>query len=107
MHRDVEALLEKNRAGITDLCRRYSVVRLRVFGSALTDGWDPVHSDLDFLAEYGPERSRLSPWDALVGLQMELERLLGTRVDVVDWHAAVNPYFKAQAEKQAMVLYAG
>ncbi len=35
------------------LCQRYAVMRLRVFGSALSSEWNEATSDFDFLVEYG------------------------------------------------------
>ena len=47
--------LKKNRAELKELCRRYRVRRLDVFGSAATSrGFDPQRSDLDFLVEFEP-----------------------------------------------------
>jgi predicted nucleotidyltransferase len=99
-------LLESRREEVEALCRRFHVVRLRVFGSAAAGLWKPESSDLDLLAEYGPESALLPPLDRLVGLQLELEALLGRKVDVVDWGAARNPYFRRQAESQAQEFYA-
>ena len=38
---------------IGELCRRYGVRRLVLFGSAVTDRFDPSRSDVDFLVESG------------------------------------------------------
>lgn len=40
-------LVERNRAAIEELCRRYHVKRLELFGSAATDAFDQAASDLD------------------------------------------------------------
>ena len=47
-------VLEENREAIADLCVRYGVVRLEVFGSSLRDDFRPGESDLDLLVEFGP-----------------------------------------------------
>ena len=49
------ALIEQKRESLVDLCRRYRVSRLEVFGSAVTGKFDPERSDLDVLVEF--ERS--------------------------------------------------
>ena len=65
---------------IRDICRRYSVKELAVFGSALRDDFRP-DSDVDFLVEFQP--------DAPIGflafgrMQQELEELVERRVDLV------------------------
>ncbi len=46
-------LLQQHRSEIADLCRRYRVHRLEVFGSAARGGdFDPEKSDVDFLVEF-------------------------------------------------------
>ena len=42
-------LIEQRRSAIAELCRRYGVQRLDVFGSAVSGRFDPKTSDLDFL----------------------------------------------------------
>lgn len=42
-------LLEEKRTAIADLCKRYHVRRLDVFGSAAAGPFDPQESDVDFL----------------------------------------------------------
>ncbi|MEQ1936266.1 MAG: nucleotidyltransferase domain-containing protein [Fimbriimonadaceae bacterium] len=98
-------ILEQNREAIEDLCRRFHVVRLRIFGSAANGSWES-DSDFDFLVEYGQGSRTLPPLDRLVGLEAELEELLGRRVDAVDWNAASNPYFRESAEETAELFYA-
>jgi predicted nucleotidyltransferase len=62
-------------------CRRHGIVRLALFGSALTDSFSD-ESDLDFLAEWAPD-AFLSLYD-LVRAEAELAQMLGRRVDLVD-----------------------
>ncbi len=57
---------------------RYRVSNPRVFGSALR-GTDTETSDLDLLVDADPGATLLD----LSGLQVELEDLLGVRVDVL------------------------
>lgn len=48
-------MIEQHRAEIAELCRRYAVRRLEIFGSAArgTD-FDPARSDADFLVDFEP-----------------------------------------------------
>ncbi|BBO24515.1 MAG: nucleotidyltransferase domain-containing protein [Fimbriimonadaceae bacterium] len=100
-----EQLLRSNRESIEALCRKYAVKRLRLFGSALRDDWDPATSDLDFLAEFGPPVG-MNAFDRYMGLVLDLEALLGRKADVVDWNAASNPFFRRHAERSAKEFYA-
>ena len=66
---------------IAELCRKYDVEELALFGSALRDDFTP-ESDVDFLVvfknnDYGPWMSKLT------GLEEDLAALLGRPVDVV------------------------
>ncbi len=101
----VEGLLAANREGLEALCRKYAVKRLRLFGSALREDWNPETSDLDFLAEFGPPVG-MNAFDRFMGFVLDLEALFGRQVDVVDWNAAKNPFFRRHAERSAKDLYA-
>ena len=45
-------LLEERLEPLRELCRRYGVERLEVFGSAAKGGFNPATSDLDFIARF-------------------------------------------------------
>lgn len=92
-----------DREAIADLCRRFRVRRLSVFGSALTDRFDENRSDVDFLVEFG---DAAAGFDAYFGLKEELESLLRSPIDLVMASAIVNPYFAASVEASAEELYA-
>lgn len=67
---------------IQNLCRRFGVDELAIFGSVLGDEFD-ANSDLDFLVRFrsGAEK----PWMGhFQELEEELSRLLGREVDLVD-----------------------
>jgi predicted nucleotidyltransferase len=100
------ALIQSKSVEIKELCRRYGVLRLRLFGSALRTTWDPDRSDLDFLTEFGPPPEGVNAFDQQFGLIVDLERLFGRSVDVVDWAAAKKPIFLQIAESEAKVVYA-
>lgn len=106
MNSIVADLIESHRHEIREVCRRHAVRRLRLFGSALGDDWDPDGSDLDFLVEYLPERRLLAPLDALVGVKLGLEDALGIPVDAVDWDAVSNPFLRDVAQARALEIYA-
>lgn len=88
---------------LAEVCVRYGVTRLRVFGSAVTDRFDPARSDVDVLVDYAPEAERT--FSAFFSLQDELAVLFGRSVDVVDARTVRNPYFAASL-RSAEDLYA-
>lgn len=65
---------------IADLCHRYRVRRLSVFGSALRGNFRP-DSDVDLLVEFEPEAQ--VGFIALSRMQRELSAIFGRRVDLV------------------------
>ena len=73
----LERLLEEKREDILRIAARHGARNVRVFGSVARGEADEA-SDIDFLVDMEPGRSLLD----LGGLQMELEALLGCRVDV-------------------------
>ena len=98
-------LIEENRAAVEDLCRRFHVARLEVFGSAADGTFDESRSDVDFLAEFQPlEPGPLA--DAYFGLLAELQRVFGRKVDLVTPGAIRNPLFLRAVNRSRKVLYA-
>lgn len=75
---DIKKLLEEKREEILRICAKYGARNVRVFGSVARGEADEA-SDVDLLVELEPGRSLFD----LGGLQYELERVLGHRVDVV------------------------
>lgn len=47
------AVVQDKVDAIADLCRKYGVVRLHIFGSATRDDFRPGESDLDLLVDFG------------------------------------------------------
>jgi predicted nucleotidyltransferase len=97
-------LIEAHRAEIADLCRRFHVRRLEVFGSAArgTD-FDPARSDVDllvaYLADHHPDIG------SYFDLQDALADLLGRKVDLVMEGAVNNPYIRAGIDRSRQPLY--
>lgn len=89
---------------IAHLCREFGVLRLALFGSAVSGQLD-AGSDVDFLVEF-PPGTRLGPWmRRLTDLKQALERLLHRPVDVVTTEALKNPRFKRVAEQTMTPIY--
>lgn len=97
--------IEEHRADLADLCRRYRVLSLSLFGSASRDDFDPQRSDYDFLVDFGALTSGQYA-DAYFGLLESLELLLGRPVDLVVASAIKNPYFRESVEQTKALLYA-
>lgn len=100
----MDSTLVLDRDAIAAMCRAHGVQRLRLFGSAASNRFDPSRSDVDVLVEFVAEVQ--DPFDAYFGLKEDLERLLGREVDLVMASAVRNPHFAASALAEAEELYA-
>lgn len=100
----MRAALVLDREAIARTCDAHGVQRLRLFGSAISDRFDPAHSDVDVLVEFAPGTP--DPFDAYFGLKEDLERLFDREVDLVMADAMRNPHFAASALASAKELYA-
>ncbi|OQB76389.1 MAG: Nucleotidyltransferase domain protein [Deltaproteobacteria bacterium ADurb.Bin135] len=75
---DLRNLLREKRALILDIAKRHGASNVRIFGSVARGDFDEK-SDVDFLVEMEPDRSLLDH----ASLLLDLEKLLGCKVDVV------------------------
>ncbi len=75
---ELPSFINGKRTEILEICRRNGASNVRIFGS-VARGEAGASSDLDFLVDLEPNRSLLDH----IGLQQELEDLLGVEVDVV------------------------
>jgi predicted nucleotidyltransferase len=91
-------LVRKNRAKILALAERRGVTNLRVFGS-VGRGEDTKHSDLDLLVDLKRGRSLLD----LGGLLMDLQELLGCKVDLVT-EGGLHWYIRDKIVREARPL---
>lgn len=101
----MHAVIESNLDALRELCRRYRVTRLEVFGSAATGDFDPATSDVDLLAEFDLSGNG-SALEQYIGFIQAAEQLLGCKVDVVNPTMIRNPYFRQGVEETRRALYA-
>ncbi len=87
---------------INQVCQRYRVRELALFGSALRDDFGDA-SDIDLLVEFDPE-ARVS-FITLARMQRELSALLHRRVDLVPKHG-LKPRIRQSVLDSAEVVYA-
>jgi hypothetical protein len=94
----VEELLKERRDGIRRIAAEHSARNTRVFGSAARGTAGP-ESDIDLLIDVGPTTSSWFP----AGLILDLQELLGCRVEVVI-ERALNPDIREQVLNEAIEL---
>ena len=97
-------IIEKHIDEITQLCEKYGVRRLELFGSACRGEFDPETSDLDFIAEFadidlpGYGMRYLEFADAL-------EVLLARKIDVITTNSTMNPLFRQAIDECRVMIY--
>lgn len=94
----LDPTLKARRAAILGIAARHGAANVRVFGSAARGLLGP-DSDVDFLVDVGEVHSSWFP----AGLVLDLEELLGRKVDVLT-EAAVYPPLRARILAEAVPL---
>jgi predicted nucleotidyltransferase len=92
-------LLQQKRAEILAVAQKHGAKNVRVFGS-VARGEAGEDSDIDFLIDY--DLDKISPWFP-AGLLLDLEALLGFRVDVATIDM-LKLRMKEQVLKEAIFL---
>lgn len=95
---DIEKLLHDKRDEISAIAFRHGAYNVRVFGSVARGEAGP-DSDVDFLIDVGETTSSWFP----AGLILDLEKILGRRVEVVTARA-LNPYIRDNVLREAKPL---
>lgn len=94
--------IEVGEERLSELCRRYQVRELSVFGSAARGEMRP-DSDVDLLVEFLPG-ARIDLLDH-AGLMLDLSNLLGRKVDLVS-KRALKPLIRDSILREARLVYA-
>jgi uncharacterized protein len=94
--------IQVEEAKLIELCGRYAVRELSLFGSAVRGEMRP-DSDIDLLVEFLPE-AEIDLVD-YAGLMLELSALLGRKVDLVSKNG-LKPLIRSSVLGEARLLYA-
>lgn len=100
----MNALIEERKPALVELCDRYKVDRLDLFGSAATDKFDPESSDLDFIVTFG-DRTPGTYARRYLAFAEALEQLFHRPVDLLTERSIRNPYFRRAVESTRQKLY--
>jgi predicted nucleotidyltransferase len=87
---------------IDELCRRYQITELSLFGSRVRGDFKTA-SDFDFLVEFAPDA--YVSLITLGNIQNELESILETDVDLVPKNG-LKPLIRNQVLSEAEIIYA-
>jgi predicted nucleotidyltransferase len=92
---------------VAEVCRKYGVSELAVFGSALREDFDPQRSDVDFLVRFIDNDA--GDWGhKYMDMEEELAAILRRKVDVVSWRGveqSTNPVRRGHILKHARLVY--
>jgi predicted nucleotidyltransferase len=99
----VQLQIPINLSLVREICHRWGVRELSVFGSAIREDFRP-DSDLDLLVSFVPGAS-LSLFD-LMAFREQLEAVAGRKVDLVEREALRNPFRRASILAHREILYA-
>ena len=94
--------IESKKSTLTELCKKYKVSRLFIFGSA-TKGNFNAESDVDLIAEIDAENP-VEKGETIMSLWTELENLFSRKVDLLTAPAR-NPYLQKQIEATKQLVY--
>jgi len=95
---DLNNLLKSRREEILSIAAKHGARNVRVFGS-VARGEDDEKSDIDLLVEFESGRSLLDH----AGLWLELQELLGCKVDVVS-ERGIKPRIRERVLREAVPL---
>ncbi len=95
--------IELNSRAVAEICRRYRVAELSLFGSVVRRESRP-ESDLDFLVEFDPAAE--IGFIEFLRLQDELSALFQRKVDLVP-KTGLKPRIRDAVLAEARVVYAG
>ncbi len=97
--------IENKKDKLIELCKRYRVSELDVFGSVTTDDFDEERSDIDFLVQFD-QAVALDRFDNFFNLLEELKQLFHRPIDLVEPGGLRNPYFIEMVNKTKRRIYA-
>ncbi len=98
-------IIELNLNKIIEICRRFHVRKLWVFGSILTSRFSDA-SDVDLCVDFDWDNiPLLDSANNFFGFQEELEVLLGRKIDLTDDSAVRNPYFREELNETRKLIY--
>ena len=88
---------------IAQLCKKYNVEKLYVFGSILTEKFND-NSDIDFIVKF--HQLDLSKYaDNYFDLKFSLEEILNREIDLREEKSIKNPYLLEVVNHQKQLIY--
>jgi predicted nucleotidyltransferase len=89
---------------IQELCKKFNVKELYIFGSATTDDFSE-DSDLDFIVKFDRQGFE-GAFNQFIDFKHELEQMYGRSVDLYHHKKFRNSIFQQEVERSKKLLYA-
>jgi predicted nucleotidyltransferase len=102
MHSDLKKILDLE--NLIPLLEIHQVKKAYVFGSILTEKFNPTESDFDFLVEI-EESDPIVKGELLISLWDKLESLANRRVDLLTPESLTNPILKKSIDTNKVKIY--
>ena len=101
----MHSIIENNKDRLIELCQKYDVESMYVFGSAASGNFNDS-SDIDILISFKNELSIENYTDNYFNLYNQLKALFNRKVDLVTERSLSNPYFIKGIDETKKLLYA-
>jgi predicted nucleotidyltransferase len=96
-------IIEKNIEKINELCTKYNVSELYVFGSVLTERFKN-ESDIDLIVDFD-DMDVFNYADNYFDFKFALESVLNRKVDLLEKKAIKNPFLKKSIDSSKKIIY--
>ncbi|MFW5771559.1 MAG: nucleotidyltransferase family protein [Spirochaetota bacterium] len=100
----MQKLIKERLEDLKDLCIKYNVQTMYIFGSACTENFNE-NSDIDILISF-KDISIEEYTDNYFELHYQLEKLFKRRIDLMTERSIDNPYLIDSIEKTKELVYA-
>lgn len=94
---------DKNINHIKKLCEQYKVRTFSAFGSVTRDDFSD-ESDMDFVVDFD-ENDPFEYTNLYFQLKDKLEKLLKRQIDLIEYRAIKNNYFRKELEETKVLIY--
>ena len=96
-------LIENHIENLKNLCDKYHVDKMYLFGSALNSNFNS-NSDIDFLVKFKPI-DLAKYFENYINFKENLKKLLGREIDLVEQQTLKNPILISSIEKNKQLIY--
>ena len=97
-------IIRDNIKDLKEICKRFHVKRLYVFGSISTDTFDVQSSDVDLIVELD-HMDPIQKGETLMILWDKFEELFGRKVDLLSNSRVRNPYLQKGIDSTKQLIY--